>query len=200
MNISSAALASLKAAAADCAAQASGFSPEEAAAGLLTADEPAREASGGPAPHTFTGHQAPLTLLKLLVEVLVVVLGWLDARSLAHFAATCSELYCGKVDFPFFPLRERLRRADEPRSMTPVEEALRQRASARDRFCPDCQPLDFLHLAGSASRLARAAPRRGVGTGGVLLREILLCGGGRPAHELWDWVFFRDARSSRARS
>ena len=37
--MTSAALASLKAAAAECAAQAAGFSPEEAAAGLIAADE-----------------------------------------------------------------------------------------------------------------------------------------------------------------
>ena len=35
----SSALASLQAAAADCAAQAAGFSPDEAAAGLLMADQ-----------------------------------------------------------------------------------------------------------------------------------------------------------------
>jgi hypothetical protein len=67
-----------------------------------------------------------LALLQLPAEVLILMLGWLDARSLARVAATFSELYHGKS-----------------RPMTLVEEALRQRAAKRGRVCPDRLPLEF---------------------------------------------------------
>ncbi len=78
---------------------------------------------GGP-----TADQEPLTLLQLTVEVIVLVLCRLDARSLAHLAATCSWLYHGK-----------------PPLITPVEEVLRQRAPRRAaacarRVCPRTSP------------------------------------------------------------
>jgi hypothetical protein len=117
-------LVSLKAAAAECAAHAAGISPDEAAAGLLAADElralflqltrtrgGVTAASAGVPPsaaQAVAADQAPLTLLQLPAEVLVLVLLRLDARSLARFAATCSEPY-----------------RDKPRLMSPVEAALR---------------------------------------------------------------------------
>jgi hypothetical protein len=141
--MTSTALASLHVAAAECAAQAAGFSPVEAAAGLLAADElrvlflplartqgGGTAASAGVAPPTarraVVADQAPLTLLQLPGEVLVLVFGRLGARSLARLAATCYELY-----------------RDKPRPMTPVEEALRQRAAARGRVCPARLPHEF---------------------------------------------------------
>jgi hypothetical protein len=63
---------------------------------------------------------APLTLLQLPPEVLILVLCRHHTLSLTRVAATCSELYRGK-----------------PRPMTLVEEALRQRTAARGHVCPD---------------------------------------------------------------
>ncbi len=107
-------------------AHAGGFRPEEAAAGLLAADELERTRGCGaaalaevppPAAHqAVAAEEAPLTLLKLPAEVLLLVLRRLDARNLARFAATSSELY------------------REP--MTSVEVALRV-AAARGRVCLD---------------------------------------------------------------
>ncbi len=63
---------------------------------------------------------APLKLLQLQAEVLVLVLFLLDAQSLARVAATCLELY-----------------RDKPRPMmTPVEET-------RGRALPERLPLEF---------------------------------------------------------
>ena len=68
-----------------------------------------------------------LTLLQLPVEAIVLVLGRLDARSLARVAATYSEL-----------------NGDKPRPMmNSVVEALRQRATACGRVCPDRLPNYF---------------------------------------------------------
>ena len=128
------------AAAAECAAQAAGFCPEEAAAGLIAADElralflplartrgvGAAALAGMPPPaarQAVAEGQAPLTLLQLPAEVLVLVLGRLDTRSLARLAATCSELF------------------REP--MTPLEEALRQRAATRGNVYPARLPQEF---------------------------------------------------------
>jgi hypothetical protein len=131
--MSLAALASLKASAAECAAHAAVFGPDEAATGLLASDELARMRGGGTAesagvPPTaacqaVAADQAPLTLLQLPAEALVLVFGRLNMCSLACIAATCSEVF------------------REP--MNPVEEALRQRAAARGRMCPDRLPQDF---------------------------------------------------------
>ncbi len=63
---------SLKAAGVSCATQADGFSPDDAAAGALAADDPA-------ALQTVAADQAPLTLLQLPTEVLVLLFGRLDA-------------------------------------------------------------------------------------------------------------------------
>jgi hypothetical protein len=101
------------------------------AAGLLVTDELDRGAapSAGallPATREATAAgQAPLTLLQLPAEVLVLVLCRLNTLGLARVATTCFELYPDKPA------------ADEPRPMTPVEEALRQRAAARGHLCPD---------------------------------------------------------------
>ena len=122
-----------KSAAADCAAQNAGFSPDESATGLIAADKLARTRDGGIAesagelpPATLqsvAADQAPLSLLQFPIEVLLLVLGRLDMQSLAHVAATCSALF------------------HEP--MNPVEEALQQRAAARGRVCPARLPQDF---------------------------------------------------------
>ena len=96
--MTSAAIALLQVAAAECAAQAAGFSPVEAAAGLLAADELralflplARTQGGGTAASAGVSpkaarqavavDQAPLTLLQLPAEVLLLVIGRLNARS-----------------------------------------------------------------------------------------------------------------------
>ena len=159
--MSSAALASLKAAAADCAAHADGFIPDEAAAGLLVADElrmlflPLARARGGgtaasvvvpsPAAHqAVAADQVQLTLLQLPAEVLVLVFRRLDVRSLARVAATCSDL-C----------------RDKPLTMTPVEEAVRQRAAARGRWCPARLPQDFSSWAAHLAWFEAGAMRRG---------------------------------------
>jgi hypothetical protein len=68
----------------------------------------------------------PSPLEGLPPELLVSVIRLLDTCSLAHFAFTCRFLY-----------------ADRPRPMTPVEEALRQRAAERARFIPRCCPAGF---------------------------------------------------------
>jgi hypothetical protein len=149
--MSSIALASLKAAAAACASQAVGFSPDDAASGLLAADELRAlflplvrtrgggnaAASGVPPPaarQAAAADQAPLTLLQLPGDLLVLVFWRLDACSLARVAASCSELYHSK-----------------PCPMTPVEEVLRKRAAARGRVCPARLPHEFsswaVHLA-----------------------------------------------------
>ncbi len=64
-----------------------------------------------------------MTLLQLPPEVIVLVLSRLDARSLARVAATCLGLY-----------------RDQPRPMTPVEEALRERAATRGHVSWGCLP------------------------------------------------------------
>lgn len=102
------ALASLKAAAADCFAMQARFGPDEAAAGLIASEElralfipvaPSRATApsvGAPPPATslaITAAPAPLTLLQLPPDVLVLVFCRLDACSLALVAATCSGLY-----------------------------------------------------------------------------------------------------------
>ena len=101
-----AALASLKAAAADCFSAQAGFGPAEAASSLVTTDElralflarclAAAPSAGAPPPATslaVAAAPAPLTLLQLPPDVLVLVFCRLDACSLALFAATCSGLY-----------------------------------------------------------------------------------------------------------
>ena len=60
-------------------------------------------------------------LLDLPNELLVLLLGWLDARNLVRVAATCPKLYY------------------EP--MASVEVVLRQRAASRGRACPESLPL-----------------------------------------------------------
>ena len=75
------------------------------------------------AQQAVTADQAPLTLLQLPSEVPLLVFGRLDTCSLACVDATCSELF------------------REP--MNPVDEALRQRAAALGRVCPDCLPHDL---------------------------------------------------------
>ena len=62
----------------------------------------------------------PMTLLQLPPDVLLLVFCRLDLRSLVRIAATCSMLY----------------RDPPPRPMTPVEEALRERAAARGHASP----------------------------------------------------------------
>jgi hypothetical protein len=104
--VSSASLASMKASATTFAAQAAGFGPVEAAAGLLAADELSLKRGGGTASSAGTppqasrqavaANQAPLTLLHLPAGVLVLVFGRLDTCHMARVAATCSELYHGK--------------------------------------------------------------------------------------------------------
>ena len=102
-----AALASVKAVAADCFAAQAGFCPDEAKAGLLAADElrafflplargRATAPSAGvqpPAMLAVAARPSPPTLLQLPPEVLVLVLCRLDALSLALVAITCSGLY-----------------------------------------------------------------------------------------------------------
>ena len=136
---------------ADGAAQAVGFGPDEASACLIAANELARThgrnlaAFAGVAPparHAVAADKAPptISLLQLLAEVLVLVFGRLDAISLASVAATCSELYRGKS-----------------RPMTLEEEALRQRAAAHSRVCPDRLPPG---VSSWAAHLAWLAQRR----------------------------------------
>ena len=154
MSSAAPALAVLKAVAALCASQPTCFSPDEAAAGLLVADElralflPLARARGvgaaasagvprSAARQAVASDQAPLTLLQLPAEVLVLLFGRLDARSLARFAATCSELF------------------REPK--TPVEEALRKRAAARGHVCPARLPRGFSSW---PAHLAWLEPRR----------------------------------------
>jgi len=82
--------------------------------------------TGAPPPATHRAAAAkpvPRTLLSLPPEVIVLVFGWLDARSLARVAASCSVLY-----------------RDQPRPMNTVEEALRERASARGHTSPGPLP------------------------------------------------------------
>jgi hypothetical protein len=152
----SAALALLKAATADCTAQAAGFvSPGEVMAGLLAVDElrahflllartrggSSAESAAVPPPAAYQAvdaDQAPLTLLRLLTEIIVLVFCRLDARSLARVDAICSELYL-----------------DKPRPMTPVEEVLRQRAASRGRVCPAHLPPEFSSWAGHFAWLER---------------------------------------------
>ena len=105
-------LSSLEVAGANCATQADGFSPDDAAAGALAADEPAFL-------QIVSADEAPLTLLQLLAEVLVLLFGLLDVLALIHVTATCSELYHDKPT----PM------------MTPMEEVLRQRAAGIGRVC-----------------------------------------------------------------
>ena len=92
-----------------------------------------------PAHQAVDADQAPLTLLQLPDEVLVLLLGRLDARSLARVAATCSELYRDKP----------------PPMMSPVEEVLRQRAAARGHECPDRLRHEFFSWAAHLARLDR---------------------------------------------
>jgi hypothetical protein len=98
--MSAAALSSPKAAAAECATRAVGFH-DEAAADFLAAVKLARTRGGGSAAsagvppdarQAIAADQAPLTLLLLPAEVLVIVFGRLDARSLARLAGTSSVL------------------------------------------------------------------------------------------------------------
>ena len=175
--MSSAAHASLQAA--DCAAQAS-FSPDESAAGLLVADKlralllPLARAKGGgtavsagvpqPAAQAVAADHEPLTLQQLPAEVLHLMLSRLDAHRTAGVAATCSELF------------------REP--MNPVLEALRQRAAAHGRVCPDSRPQGFSSW---SANLAWLEHRRDEAWAPVAARSsgFLLCGGGRTAHALW---------------
>jgi hypothetical protein len=167
--MSSAALASLEAAAAaDRAAHVAGFSPTEAASGLIATDELARTQGGGTAAsagvspaalQAVAADLAPLTLLQLPAEVLVLVLSRLDAFSLARFSATCSELF------------------REP--MTPVEEALRQRAAECGHVCPARLPHGFsswpAHLAWLERRRDTAWARVAAGSS----RSFFVAQGGR---------------------
>ena len=66
---------------------------------------------------------APLALLHLPPDVLLLVFRRLDSRSLVRIAATCSRLY-----------------RDPQRPMTLVEEALRERAVVRGYVTPVCLP------------------------------------------------------------
>ena len=111
--------------------------PDEAEAGMIAAEELRARGSIGTA--TYAGlpppvasqavaaDQTPLTLLQLPADAIVLVLRWLDARSLVCVAATCSKL-CRDNTRPM---------------MTPVEEAQRERASARGHVCPDSLPHEF---------------------------------------------------------
>ena len=131
------ALAALKVAAADCFAAQAGFGPDEAAAGLLAADElralffplargrVTAPSAGVPPPAmvAVAAEPSPLTLLQLPPDVIVLVFSLLDARSLARVAATCSGLY-----------------RDQPRPIAPVFEALRQRAAERGHVSPGRLP------------------------------------------------------------
>jgi hypothetical protein len=132
--VSSAALASLLPAT-GCTARTKSFSPDVLATGLLATDKLARTRGGGtaeaacvlpPATLQAVADQAPLSLMQLTAEVLLLVLSRLDAQSLACFAAacsTCSAHFC--------------------ESMTPVEEALRQRVVVRGHACPARFPQNF---------------------------------------------------------
>ncbi len=120
------------------------MNPDKAMAGLHAADElralflllaQGSGALAGALPpatnQAAAAGEAPLTLLQLLAEMRILLLCRLNMRSLARVAATCSELYRDKLV------------ADEPRLMTPVEEALRQRSAARGHVCPDRLAEDF---------------------------------------------------------
>jgi hypothetical protein len=126
---------SVQASSSNCAAQ-EGFSPNKAASGLRAADELARTggvdtavSAGKPPPaarQAAAPDQAPLTLLQLPAEVLVIVFSRLEPLSLERLAATCSEIYYSKS-----------------RPMTPLEEALRQRAAEQGCGCPAHLPHEF---------------------------------------------------------
>ena len=77
----------------------------------------------GPGANRMQLDPVPLTLLELPPEILLLVLCRLDLRSLVRIAATCPRLY-----------------RDTPRPMTPVEEALRERAVVRGYASPVCLP------------------------------------------------------------
>ena len=95
-----------------------------------------------PAAHqAAAADQAPLALLQLPAEVLVIVFGRLDARSPARLAATFSELF--------------------RKPMTPAEEVLRQCAAERGRVCPSSLPLDFSSWAAHLAWFEAGAMRRG---------------------------------------
>ncbi len=117
-------------AAADWAGQAAIFSADETVPSLLAEEEMGRGAapSAGALPPATrvaaAAGQAPLTLL-------ILVVCRLKTRSLARFAATCSDLYLDKPA------------ADEPRPMTTVEDALRLRAKARCHVSSDRLPEGF---------------------------------------------------------
>ena len=133
-RMAAAALASLKAVAADCFSTQAGFGAAVAASDLVTVDklrafylplERGRAAAPSATRLALAAEPAPLTFLQLPPEVLVLVFCRLDARSLAHVAVTCSGLY-----------------RDPPRPMTPVEEALLERAAACGHVSRDVCPME----------------------------------------------------------
>jgi alpha-tubulin suppressor-like RCC1 family protein len=160
----------MQADATDFAAQATGLRHDDAATGPLVTEEALQFQSTGalsPAAHqAAAAGQSPLTLLQLPADVLMLVLCWLDTRSLTHFATTCAGLYRDKprpmtpaeqgstlLQLPPEILRLVLQWLDarsrehldatcsglyrnQPRPMTLVEETLRQRAAARGRVSP----------------------------------------------------------------
>ena len=108
----------------------------KATAGLLVADElravfqesvDACAASApvrGPGAKRLRLDHAPLTLLQLPPDVVLLLFCRLDLRSLVCIATTCSRLY----------------HEDPPRPMTLAEEALRERAVVRGYVSPVCLP------------------------------------------------------------
>jgi hypothetical protein len=124
---SGAALAHLRAAAADCTKNRAGFTEWQRAEGMVIIDELRSLFATPEIPVRHAAERGRPSLLEgLPPELLVAVLRLLDKRSLVRFASTCRPLY-----------------EDRPRPMTPVEEALMQRAAERGLSIPRSFPERF---------------------------------------------------------
>jgi hypothetical protein len=122
---SDAALASLRVAAGNCTTNRVVFTEQQRAEGMAIVDElRALFASGTPVRRAAV--PCPSLLEVLPPELLIAVIHWLDNRSLVRFASTCRLMYSYR-----------------PRPMTPVEEALRQRATKRNNLIPRSLPARF---------------------------------------------------------
>lgn len=105
---------------------------------------------------------APLTLLQLPHEVLVLVFCRLDARSLVRVAATCSGLY-----------------RDEPCQMTSVVEALRERAAALGHVSPVRRSSEATSWVAQLARLERRRDEARVHVAGSCGLSFFVAEGGK---------------------
>jgi hypothetical protein len=123
------ALASLRAAARECAATAKRFSPEQSTEAVAYANTIcalfSKSTTDATTAEMRVEHQAPL-LPQLPTELTVEVLQHLNVRSLGRLARTCRELYFG----PPCP----------PRPASLVEAAIRPRADEIGRWTPSSLP------------------------------------------------------------